>query len=115
MNELLQFFAQGDADLRAMAGEAGELVRKADGERVRLCVVISPAEVAYTLQRATGPRVTCDRVAVISREQAGRAPLVGDTLHAGGEVYEIVRVTGWAYDTSWHCDLAARKSKKAKA
>ncbi len=115
MNDLQKFFAQGDADLRAMAGEDGELVRKADGERVKLCVVISPAEVAYTLQRATGPVVTCDRVAVISREQAGRAPLVGDTLHAGGEVYEIVRVTGWAYDTSWHCDLAARKSKKAKA
>lgn len=96
-----------------MAGEAGELVRKADGERVKLCVVISPAEVAYTLQRATGPVVTCDRVAAISREQAGRAPLVGDTLHAGGEVYEIVRVTGWAYDTSWHIDLARRAKSRS--
>lgn len=114
MNELQQFFAAGDADLRAMAGEPGELVRKADGERVALCVVIGPAEVAYTLQRATGPQVTCDRVAVISREQAGRAPLVGDMLHAGGEVYEIVRVTGWAYDTSWHCDLTVRKAKVKK-
>ena len=113
MNELQQFFAHGDADLRAMAGEPGELVRK-DGERVKLCVVISPAEVAYTLQRATGPQVTCDRVAVISRAEAGRAPLVGDMLHAGGEVYEIVRVTGWAFDTSWHCDLAARKAKAKK-
>lgn len=123
MNELSKFFAQGDADLRAMAGEPGELVRRAAAggsgvaskeERVPVCVVISPAEVAYTLQRATGPQVTCDRVAVISREQAGRAPLVGDMLHAGGEVYEIVRVTGWAYDTSWHCDLTVRKAKVKK-
>ncbi|MBR5887299.1 MAG: hypothetical protein IKZ07_03725 [Akkermansia sp.] len=112
MNDLKQFFAAGDADLRATAGEDAELVRKADGERVALRVVVSVAEVAYTLQRATGPKVTCDREAIISREQAGRAPVVGDMLHAGGEVYEIVRVTGWAYDTSWHCDLAVRKVKK---
>lgn len=113
MNELSKFFAQGDADLRAMAGEPGELVRYGSGERVKLCVVISPAEVAYTLQRATGPKLTCDRVAVISREQTGRAPLVGDMLHAGGEVYEIVRVTGWAYDTSWHIDLARRAKSRS--
>ena len=112
MNELSKFFAQGDADLRAMAGEDAELVRKADGERVALRVVVSAAEVGYTLQRATGPKVTCDREAIISREQAGRAPVVGDMLHAGGEVYEILRVTGWAYDTSWHCDLAVRKNRK---
>lgn len=111
MNDLRKFFAQGDADLRAMAGEDGELVRKADGERVKLCVVISPAEVAYTLKRATGPVVTCDRVAIVSREQSGRAPQVGDTLLASGHEYEVLRVTGWAYDTSWHCDLAARKTK----
>lgn len=111
MNDLQKFFAQGDADLRAMAGEDGELVRKIGGERVKLRVVISPAEVAYTLQRATGPQVTCDRVAIISREQAGRAPQVGDTLLASGHEYEVLRVTGWAYDTSWHCDLAARKTK----
>lgn len=110
MNDLQRFFAAGDADLRATAGEPGELVRKADGERVRLRVVISPAEVAYTLQRATGPVVTCDRVAIISRDEAARKPEMGDTLTAGGEVYEIVRVTGWAYDTSWHCDIALRKT-----
>ena len=115
MNELLQFFAQGDADLLALAGEAGELVRKAGGERVKLRVVISPLEMAYELQRATGPKLECDRTAIISREQAGRAPVVGDMLHAGGVQYEIVRVTGWAHDSSWHCDLAARKNKKAKA
>lgn len=115
MNDLQKFFAQGDADLRAMAGEDGELVRKVGGERVKLRVVISPAEVAYTLQRATGPVVTCDREAIISQEQAGRAPQVGDILLASGHEYEVLRVTGWAYDTSWHCDLAARKSKKAKA
>ncbi len=115
MSELFQFFAQGDADLLAMAGEDGELVRKAGGELVKLRVVISPLETAYVLQRATGPMLECDRTAIISREQAGRAPVVGDMLHAGGAQYEIVRVTGWAYDTSWHCDLAARKSKKVKA
>ena len=113
MNDLQQFFAAGDADLRATAGEDAELVRKIGGERVPVRTVITPAEVAYTLQRATGPVVTCDRVAIISREQAGRAPVVGDMLHAGGAVYEIVRVTGWAYDTSWHCDLAVRKAKKS--
>lgn len=111
MNELLQFFAQGDADLLAMAGEDGELVRKIGGELVKLRVVISPLETAYTLQRATGPMLECDRTAIISREQAGRAPVVGDMLHAGGTQYEIVRVTGWAHDSSWHCDLAARKTK----
>ena len=115
MNELLRFFSQGDADLLAMAGEDGELVRKAGGELVQLRVVISPLEAAYTLQRATGPVLECDRTAVISREQAGRAPVVGDMLHAGGERYEIVRVTGWAHDSSWHVDLARRaKSKSAK-
>lgn len=114
MNDLQQFFAQGDADLLATAGEPAELVRKLGGERVQLRIVITAAEVAYTLQRATGPRVTCDRQAHISREQAGRAPQVGDTLLAGGCTYEILRVTGWAYDTSWHCDLAVRKVKKAK-
>lgn len=113
MNELQQFFAQGDADLRATAGEDGELVRKVGGQRVKLRVVISPAEVAYTLQRATGPVVTCDRVAIISREQAGCAPQVGDILLAGGCTYEVLRVTGWAYDTSWHCDLAIRKLRQA--
>lgn len=112
MGELSKFFAAGDADLRRTAGEDGELVRKLGGERIRVRVVISPAAVAYTLQRATGPVVTCDREAIISREQAGRAPVVGDMLHAGGWVYEIVRVTGWAHDTSWHCDLAARKREK---
>lgn len=109
MSELLRFFAQGDADLLAMAGEDGELVRKVGGELVKLRVVISPLEMAYTLQRATGPELECDRTAIISREQAGRAPVVGDMLHVGGEKYEIVRVTGWAHDSSWHCDLALRK------
>lgn len=98
--------------MRATAGENGELVRRTGGERVRVRVVISAAAVAYTLQRATGPVVTCDREAIISRAEAGRAPLVGDTLLAGGAVYEIVRVTGWAHDTSWHCDLAVRKKNK---
>lgn len=107
MNELVQFFAQGDADLRRTAGEKAVLVRR-DGERVALTAVISPAEVAYTMQRANGPALTCDRVAVISREDAARAPKVGDYLEAGGQSFEVVRVTGWAYDTSWHLDLALR-------
>ena len=38
---------------------------------------------------------------------------VGDTLEIAGAVYEVVRVTGWAYDTSWHCDLAQRCKPKA--
>lgn len=115
MSELFQFFAQGDADLLAMAGEDGELVRKVGGECVPLRVVISPLEATYTLQRATGPVVVCDRTAVMSREQAGRAPEVGDMLHAGGERYEVVRVTGWAHDSSWHVDLARRaKSRSTK-
>lgn len=115
MSELFQFFSQGDADLLAMAGEDGELVRKVGGELVKLRVVISPLETAYTLQRATGPMLECDRTAIISREQAGRAPQVGDMLHAGGAQYEIVRVTGWAHDSSWHLDLARRaKSRSTK-
>lgn len=112
MNDLSRFFAEGDADLRATAGEDAELVRKLDGERTRVRAVISPLAASYTLQRATGPVVRCDREAIISRAQAGRAPVVGDKLHAGGAVYEIVTVTGWAYDTSWHCDLAVRKGQR---
>lgn len=114
MNELSKFFAQGDADLRAMAGEDGELVRRDTGERLRVVAVVSPLEAAYTLQRATGPLLECDRMAVISRGECAREPKCGDLLAVGGQVYEIVRVTGWAYDTSWHVDLALRKGKKAK-
>jgi hypothetical protein len=41
--------------------------------------------------------------------------VVGDMLHAGGERYEVVRVTGWAHDSSWHIDLARRaKSRSTK-
>lgn len=111
--ELQEIFKQGDADLHAMAGESAELVRRLGGQRVPVSVVVSPAEVAYTLQRATGPVVTCDRVAHVRREDAGRAPQVGDVLEVGGVAYEVVRVTGWAYDTSWHCDLAQRVKAKA--
>lgn len=114
MNDLRQFFGQGDADLYATAGEPATLTRRLGGERVALRVVISPAEVSYSLQRATGPVVTCDRVAMVSSAQSVRAPKVGDTLTAAGQDYEILRVTGWAYDTSWHCDLAIRKNKPAK-
>lgn len=112
-NELRKLFAQGDAELHGTAGEAAVLCRRVGGQREAVSVVISPAEVAYTLQRATGPVLTCERVAHIQRKDAARAPQVGDTLEVAGEVYEIVRVTGWAYDTSWHCDLAHRAKPKA--
>ncbi len=111
--ELQELFAQGDAELHGTAGEAAVLCRRVGGQREEVSVVISPAEVAYTLRRATGPVLTCERVAHIRRKEAARQPQVGDTLEVGGEVYELVRVTGWAYDTSWHCDLAARAKVKA--
>lgn len=113
-NELTAIFEQGDADLHALAGEPAVLVRKVDGERVACSAVISAAEVAYELRRATGPVLTCERVAHIRREGVGRAPLVGDMLEAGGQVYEVVRVTGWALDSSWHVDLAVRKKEGRK-
>lgn len=107
--ELRAIFAQGDAELRSTAGEDGVLVRRCDGERVCVRVVVSVAEVAYQLKTATGASVTCDRVALISRDEAGRAPVVGDILEVGDLVYELVSVTGWAYDTSWHADLTIRR------
>lgn len=111
-NELQELFAQGDAELHGTAGEAAVLCRRMGGQREDVSVVISPAEVAYTLQRATGPVLTCERVAHIQRKDAARAPQVGDTLDVAGDVYEVVRVTGWAFDTSWHCDLAQRLKPK---
>ena len=107
-NELEEMFAMGDAELMATAGEAAVLVRRDDGERVELVAVISPADVSYTLQRANGPMLVCDRTAVLSREAAGRAPRMGDVLETASGKYELVKVTGWAHDTSWHVDLALR-------
>lgn len=108
MDQLKQLFAQGDADLRRTAGEPAVLVRKAGSERVALTAVISPAPVEYQLPGPSGQVITCDRTATISREEAARAPQPGDTLEAGGHVYRIHRVTGWAYDTSWHADLSLK-------
>lgn len=112
MNELKQIFAQGDKELHGTAGEAGVLVRRVGSERVSVSVVISPAEVSYMLQRATGPVLKCERVAHIRCVDAVRAPQVGDLLEVGLNVYEVMRVTGWAYDTSWHCDVAERAKTK---
>ena len=111
-NELSEIFRQGDAELHSTAGEDAVLVRRMPAERVPVSVVISAAEVAYTLTRATGPVVTCDRVGHIQKGESMLAPKIGDVLEAGGEVYEILRVTGWAFDTSWHVDLAVRKGRK---
>lgn len=112
--ELRAIFAQGDAELRSTAGEDGVLVRRRDGERVRVRVVVSAAEVAYQLRTVTGASVTCDRVALISCDEVGRAPAVGDTLEVGVSVYELVRVTGWAFDTSWHADLSIRRGGRCR-
>lgn len=109
MNELEEIFMQGDADLRRTAGEDAVLVRRCGGERVKVRVVCSPAEVAMELPTASGGRVLCDRVAHISRADCTRRPEIGDRLELVGQVFEVLRVTGWAYDTSWHVDMALRR------
>ena len=110
-SELREIFAQGDAELRATAGEDAVLVRRTGGERVRLRVVVSPAECVLELPSATGGLLACDRTVVISRSELGRRPDIGDRLELDGCVFEVLRVTGWAYDTSWHADLALRRMK----
>lgn len=102
-------FRQGDADLRATAGESATLVRGGSGERVGLRVVLSPAEVGLSMTTVSGAIVQCDRVALISRAECTRRPEAGDVLHVGDDRYEVLRVTGWAYDTSWHVDLTLRR------
>lgn len=109
MNELEDIFRQGDAELRATAGEAGVVVRKHSGERVAVRVVSSPAEQVMELPNVTGALVLCDRVVHISRAELTRKPDIGDRLELGGAVYEVLRVTGWAYDTSWHVDVSIRR------
>lgn len=109
MGELEEIFGQGDADLRATAGEKAVLVRRLGGERLRVRVVCSPAEQVLELPSVTGGVLVCDRVAHISRSELTRKPDIGDRLELGGQVYEVMRVTGWAYDASWHVDIALRR------
>lgn len=109
MSELEEIFSQGDAELRSTAGESAVLVRRASGERVRLRVVSSPAENVLELPSVTGALLLCDRTVLVSRSELTRRPQIGDRLELGGQVYEVLRVTGWAYDTSWHLDVALRK------
>lgn len=109
MSELEDIFAQGDADLRATAGESAVLVRRFSGERVRVCAVVSAAEQILELPSVMGGLLVSDRVAHISRSELTRKPDIGDKLEVSGQVYEVMRVTGWAYDTSWHVDIALRR------
>lgn len=109
MGELQDFFKQGDKDLRATAGQPGVLIRRRSHERVPLTVVAGPAEVALTMPSTTGGLLTCDRTMVLSREECTRRPEPGDVLEVDGWTFEVLRVTGWAMDTSWHVDVALRK------
>ena len=109
MSELLEIFREGDAELRATAGEDALLVRWRSGERVRVRAVVSPAETQYALQDASGALIACDRTVLLSRSELTRKPDIGDRLEVGGDVYRVERVTGWAFDTSWHVDVKVLK------
>ncbi len=105
-SELQDIFAQGDAELHKTAGEPATLIRKNGGARVDLRIVISAADTQIELPTATGAGVQCVREASIRCVDLARKPEIGDKLEAGGKLYRIQSVTGWAYDTSWHVDLS---------
>ncbi len=108
-NELRDVFAQGNAELMNTAGEDAELVRMKGGNRISLRVVVSPSERALELPGVGGAILRCDRTAVISADEPTRKPEIGDMLAIGGEEYEIMTVTGWAFGASWVADIALRQ------
>lgn len=108
-NELREVFAQGDEELLAVAGEEATLVRSGSGECVRLRVAASPAADWLELPTVGGAVRKCDRTLTISTAQLTRKPAVGDRIRMNGEVYEVQRATGWAYDASWHVDVCLRR------
>lgn len=112
MNELQEFFGAGDADLRATAGQPGTLVRWRSGERVPLTVVVAPAAVDLMLASVAGAAVQSELSVIISRSECARRPDVGDIIEVEERSYEIQRITGWAYDTSWHVDVTLRKKRR---